>query len=47
VRPGREFIGTIAGGDPKRLKKALLLIPSASAIMVIVVAAIRPMLAAH
>ena len=42
-----RIIGAIGGGDPKRLKKALLLIPAASAIMVIVAAAIRPMLAAH
>ncbi len=42
-----RIIGAIAGGDPKRLKKALLLIPSASAIMVLVAVAIRPMLAAH
>ncbi len=42
-----RIIGAIGGGDPKRLKKALLLIPAASAIMVLVVIAIRPMLAAH
>ncbi len=42
-----RIIGSIGGGDPKRLKKALLLIPAASAIMVIVALAIRPMLAAH
>jgi fucose permease len=44
-----RIIGAIGGGDPKRLKKALLLIPSASAIMVVVAVAIRPMLglAAH
>jgi fucose permease len=42
-----RIIGAIAGGDPKRLKRALLLIPSASAIMVLVAVAIRPMLAAH
>ena len=42
-----RIIGTIGGGDPKRLRKALLLIPAASAIMVIVALAIRPMLAAH
>jgi fucose permease len=40
-----RIIGAIGGGDPKRLKKALLLIPSASAIMVVVAVAIRPMLA--
>ena len=42
-----RIIGAIAGGDPRRLKRALLLIPSASAIMVLVALAIRPMLAAH
>jgi fucose permease len=42
-----RIIGAIGGGDPKRLKKALLLIPSASAIMVVVAVAIRPMLATH
>ena len=42
-----RIIGAIGGGDPKRLKKALLLIPSASAIMVVVAVVIRPMLAAH
>ena len=42
-----RIIGAIGGGDTKRLKKALLLIPSASAIMVVVAVAIRPMLAAH
>ena len=42
-----RIIGAIGGGDPKRLKTALLLIPSASAIMVVVAVAIRPMLAAH
>jgi fucose permease len=40
-----RIIGAIGGGDPKRLKKALLLIPSASAIMGVVAVAIRPMLA--
>ena len=40
-----RIIGAIGGGDPKRLKKALLVIPAASAIMVVVAAAIRPMLA--
>ena len=42
-----RIIGSIGGGDPKRLRKALLLIPAASAIMVLVALAIRPMLAAH
>ena len=42
-----RIIGAIGGGDPKRLKTALLLIPSASAIMVVVAVAIRPMIAAH
>jgi fucose permease len=42
-----RIIGSIGGGDPRRLKKALLLIPAASAIMVVVALAIRPMLAAH
>jgi len=42
-----RIIGAIAGGDPKRLKTALLLIPAASAIMVVVALAIRPMLAAQ
>ena len=42
-----RIIGAIGGGDPKRLQKALLLIPSASAIMVVVAVAIRPMLAAR
>jgi fucose permease len=42
-----RIIGAIGGGDPKRLKKALLLIPTASAIMVVVAVAIRPMLSAH
>jgi fucose permease len=42
-----RIIGAIGGGDPKHLKKALLLIPAASAIMVVVAVAIRPMLAAH
>jgi fucose permease len=40
-----RIIGAIGGGDPKRLKKALLLIPSASAIMVLVAVVIRPMIA--
>jgi fucose permease len=42
-----RIIGAIGGGDPKRLKKALLVIPAASAIMVVVAVAIRPMLAAN
>lgn len=42
-----RIIGAIGGGDPKRLKKALLLIPAASAIMVVLAVAIRPLLAAH
>ncbi len=42
-----RIIGAIGGGDPKRLKTALLVIPAASAIMVVVAAAIRPMLAAR
>jgi fucose permease len=42
-----RIIGAIGGGDPTRLKKALLLIPAASAIMVVVALAIRPMLAGH
>ena len=42
-----RIIGAIGGGDPKRLKKALLVIPAASAIMVVVAVAIRPMIAAH
>ncbi|HTQ56547.1 MAG TPA: MFS transporter [Bryobacteraceae bacterium] len=41
-----RIIGAIGGGDPKRLKTALLVIPAASAIMVVVAVAIRPMLAA-
>jgi fucose permease len=40
-----RIIGAIGGGDPKRLKTALLVIPAASAIMVVVAVAIRPMLA--
>ncbi len=36
-----RIIGTIAGGDPKRLKKALLIIPAASVAMVIVNLALR------
>jgi fucose permease len=36
-----RVIGSIAGGDPKRLKKALLVIPAASVVMVIVNLALR------
>ena len=36
-----RIIGSIAGGDPKRLKKALLIIPGASVAMVIVNLALR------
>jgi len=39
-----RIIGAIGGGDPKQLKKALLVIPAASAIMVLVAVAVRPML---
>jgi fucose permease len=35
------IIGTIAGGDPKRLKKALLLFPASAVLMVILNLAIR------
>ena len=42
-----RIIGAIGGGDPKRLKRALLVIPAASAIMVVVAVAIRPLLAAR
>jgi len=38
-----RIIGSIAGGDPKRLKKALLLLPAMSAIMVAVNLALRTM----
>jgi fucose permease len=31
-----RIIGSIAGGDPKRLKKALLVLPGAAAIMIVV-----------
>src|ERR1700689_4071857 len=40
-----RIIGAIGGGDPRRLRKALLLIPSASAIMGVGAGGIRPMLA--
>jgi fucose permease len=36
-----RIIGAIAGGDPKRLKKALLVIPAFSAIMIVLDVAIR------
>ncbi|PYT15905.1 MAG: hypothetical protein DMG59_12230 [Acidobacteria bacterium] len=36
-----RIIGSIAGGDPKRLKTALLVIPGASAVMVAVTLALR------
>jgi fucose permease len=39
-----RLIGTIAGGDPKRLKKALLLIPSFSAVMIALNLVIRSIL---
>jgi FHS family L-fucose permease-like MFS transporter len=35
------IIGALAGGDPKRLKNALLLIPGAAVLMVVVNLAIR------
>jgi fucose permease len=38
-----RIIGSIAGGDPKRLKKALLLLPAMAAIMVAVNLALRSM----
>jgi len=41
-----RIIGAIGGGDPKRLKKALLVIPAASAIMVLLAVVIRPMIGA-
>ncbi len=40
-----KIIGAIAGGDDKRLKVALLLLPAASLIMVVVNVILRPMLA--
>ncbi len=40
-----KIIGAIAGGDDKRLKVALLLLPVASLIMVVVNLILRPMLA--
>jgi hypothetical protein len=36
-----RIIGSIAGGDSKRLKKALLILPAMSAIMVAVNLALR------
>ena len=36
-----RVIGSIAGGDPKRLTKALLVIPAASIAMVLVNLALR------
>lgn len=36
-----RIIGSIAGGDPKRLRKALLVIPAASVVMVVVTLALR------
>jgi fucose permease len=36
-----RIIGSIAGGDPKRLKKALLIIPGASVAMIVVNLALR------
>ena len=38
-----RVIGSIAGGDPKRLTKALLVIPAASVVMVVVDLALRAM----
>ncbi|MGA3043834.1 MAG: MFS transporter [Bryobacteraceae bacterium] len=40
-----RIIGAVAGNDPSRLKTALLVIPIASVIMVLVTLVIRPMLA--
>lgn len=39
-----RIIGSIAGGDPKRLKKALLVIPGASVVMIGIDLALRPLL---
>ena len=39
-----RIIGAIAGTDPKKLRSALLLIPAASAIMIVVNLVLRPML---
>lgn len=40
-----RIIGSIAGDDPTRLKTALLVLPAASVLMILVNLAIRPMLA--
>jgi fucose permease len=39
-----RIIGAIAGGDPKRLKTALLLLPAFSVAMIVVNLAVRPMI---
>jgi fucose permease len=39
-----KIIGAIAGGDDKNLKTALLVLPAASVVMVLVNLALRPML---
>ena len=39
-----RIIGAIAGTDPKKLRKALLLIPTASVLMIVVNLVLRPML---
>lgn len=36
-----RIIGSIAGGDPKRLKKALMVLPAASVVMVVVTVVLR------
>jgi hypothetical protein len=36
-----RIIGSIAGGDPKRLKSALMVIPAASVVMILVNLALR------
>jgi hypothetical protein len=36
-----RIIGSIAGGDPKRLKSALMVIPAASVVMIVVNLALR------
>ena len=36
-----RLIGTIAGGDPRRLRKALLVIPGAAVLMVLLSLVIR------
>jgi len=38
------MIGAIAGNDPKRLRKALLILPAFSALMVVVNLALRAIL---